>query len=126
MKKGFTLIELLGVIVILAILMMLVFPNIVNYVKNSSKKTDDLTIEMIYKSSDIYISNHSNDFPKNNGNKYVISLDKLVSEDLLSSPIKISDVDITNSKCVQVTYENGYKYELKDNAECIQYISTLD
>ena len=118
--------ELLGVIVILTLLMILVFPSIVNYAKKSSTKTDDLTIKMIYKASDIYISNHSNDFPKNNGNKYVISLDKLVSEDLLSSPVKISDVDITTSKCVQVTYENEYKYELKDNYECIQYIPILD
>ena len=40
-KKGFTLVELLGVIIILSLLIVLVFPKIVNSVKNSTKDTDD-------------------------------------------------------------------------------------
>ena len=37
-NKAFTLIELLGVIIILALLMIIVFPSIINSVKNSSNK----------------------------------------------------------------------------------------
>lgn len=120
MKKGFTLIELLGVIIIIALLTLLVLPKVVNSVKNTSDDTDELTKEIIYKASDLYISNHSNNFKKINGNKYIIDLKDLVDEKLLTSPIKLSesDRDITNSKCIQVTYNNGYEYELKDSGTC--------
>jgi len=119
-NKGFTLIELLGVIIILALLMIIVFPSIINSVKNSSNKTDDLTKELIYNAANLFIDDHINDFPKMNGSKYSIELSTLVDEGLLTGPIKLSgsDLDITNSKCIQVTYNNGYKYELKDSGTC--------
>jgi len=125
MKKGFTLIELLGVIIILALLVILVFPSIVNSVKNSSEKTDDLTLELIYNATDLYISNHKNDFSKKNGYKYIIDLSDLVDEGFLASPIKLSDsdVDITNNKCIQITYNDGYKYELKDIGTCEEILT---
>lgn len=119
-NKGFTLIELLGVIVILSLLTLIVFPSVVNLVKSSSNDTDKVTIDLINNAADIYISNHINDFPKTNGNKYRIELTDLIAEDLLVDGIKLSNGknDITNTKCVQVTYNNGYKYELKDRGTC--------
>lgn len=124
MKKGFTLIELLGVIIILALLMIIVFPSIVNSVKNSSNKTDDLTLDLIYNAADLFIKDHINNFPKMNGSKYSIELKDLVNEGLLVAPIKLSnsDADITNNKCIQVTYQNDYTYELKDSGTCKQFI----
>lgn len=118
-RNGFTLVELLGVIIVLSLLVILVFPSIVNSVKNSSTKTDDLTKEMIYKAADLYISNHKGEFIKTNGSQYVIDLKDLVEEEHLSSPIKLSDgKDITNNKCIQVIYNDGYKYELKNIGTC--------
>ena len=119
-NKGFTLIELLGVIIILALLMIIVFPSIINSVKNSSNQTDDLTKELIYNATDLFIDEHINDFPKNNGSKYSIELSLLVDEGLLTGPIKLSgsDQDITNNKCIQVIYDKGYNYELKDSGTC--------
>ena len=119
-NKGFTLIELLGVIVILALLVVLVFPSIINSVRDSSKKTDRLTLELIYNAADLYIDNNMNKFPKMNGSKYVITLQNLVDEGLLVSPIKLSenDDDLTNRKCVQVSYNDGFQYELKDTGAC--------
>lgn len=123
-NKGFTLIELLGVIIILALLMIIVFPSIINSVKNSSNKTDGLTKELIYNAANLFIDDHINDFPKMNGSKYSIELSTLVGEGLLTGPIKLSgsNLDITNSKCIQVTYNNGYKYELKDSGSCKEII----
>lgn len=123
-NKGFTLIELLGVIIILALLMIIVFPSIINSVKNSSNKTDDLTKELIYNAANLFIDDHINDFPKMNGSKYSIELSTLVGEGLLTGPIKLSgsDLDITNNKCIQVTYNNGYNYELKDSGTCKEII----
>ena len=37
MKKGFTLVELLGVIVILSLLMLIVFPNVLSVIKKSNE-----------------------------------------------------------------------------------------
>lgn len=119
-NKGFTLIELLGVIIILSLLTILVFPNIINSVKNSTDKTDKLTMNLINNASELYISNHLDDFPKDDGNKFSIELSELVAEGLLVSPIKYGkDNDITNKKCVQVTYNNeNFNYELKNTGEC--------
>lgn len=119
-NRGFTLMELLGVIIILALLMIIVFPSIINSVKNSSNKTDTLTKELIYNAADLFISEHKNDFPKMNGSKYSIELKDLVDEGFLISPIKLSDsdLDITNSKCIQVIYQGSYNYELKDTGTC--------
>lgn len=127
-NNGFTLVELLGVIIILALLTILVFPSIINSVKSSGEKTDALTLDMIYRASELYISNHKSDFIKKEGNKYVISLKDLVAEDLLASPIKLSDsdIDITNTKSVQVIYSNGkFTYELKNSGECVEEVQQL-
>ena len=128
-NKGFTLMELLGVIVILSLLMIIVLPNIVNSVRNSSSKTDDATLKLIYDAANLYVSYDNESFPEENGNKYVIALSELVNQNMLKSPITLSDSndDITNTKCVQVTYDNGYKYELKNNGECSKrYLSKPD
>lgn len=125
-NKGFTLIELLGVIIIIALLMVLIFPSVINSIKDSSNKTDSLTYKLIYNAADIHISNHLDYFKKVDQNKYIILLSDLVAEDLLASPIKLSDsgADITNTKCIQVTYSNNkFNYELKDAGTCIEDIA---
>ena len=126
-NKGITLIELLGVIIILALLMIIVFPSIVNSVKKSSNKTDDLTKELIYNASDLFVDQHINEFPKMNGSKYIIELSTLVEEGLLTGPIKLSgsDLDVTNNKCIQVTYNEGYTYELKDSGTCKNFVKYI-
>ena len=123
-KNGFTLIELLGVIIILALLIILVFPSIINSIKKTSGKIDDLTLELVYSAADAYIAKHKSAFPKKNGNKYAIALQELVDDGLLISPIKSAnnDEDLTKLKSVQVTYYNGFNYELKDN-ESIEWFN---
>ncbi|MBE6139659.1 MAG: prepilin-type N-terminal cleavage/methylation domain-containing protein [Firmicutes bacterium] len=121
-NKGFTLIEVLGVVILIALLLLIVFPNIINFIKKSSDEQDRLTKELIFSAADSYIKDHINNFPKvdgiEDGIKYAIELKDLVDEGLLVSPIKYSDSeDITNDKCVQVTYENN-KYEKKLEDEC--------
>ena len=48
MKKGFTLIELLGVIIILSLVSLIVYPSVINTIKNSQNKVDNKTKELIY------------------------------------------------------------------------------
>lgn len=118
-NRGFTLLELLGVIVILALLTTLVFPSILNAIKKSSEETDKLSMDLINNAADLYIENHANEFPKNNGNKYIIEMKELIEDGNLPSNIKISDIDNIEDKCVQVTYiNNKYSYELKNKGIC--------
>lgn len=128
MKRGFTLIELLGVMIILALLVILTFPNIINFIKSSSEKNDNMNLNLIYNATDLYIKENKNDFPKVNGNSYCITLQDLVDNGGLKSPIILSNSndDITNLKSVQVNYQDKFTYELKDNDKCIENINNLD
>lgn len=119
MKRGFTIVELLGVLVILSLLMLLIFPNVIDFIKKANDKIDDGTLNLVYNASDLYIENHILDFPKINGNKYVINLNDLKSENLLPSlDIKKNSLE---DKCVQVTYQDKYEYELKNIGECEEF-----
>jgi len=118
-NKGFTLIELLGVIVIISLLMLIVMPKIINSLKSTSIKVDDLTLKMIYSASELYIDEYPNKFEEINGNKNCITLRDLTGEGYLKSPINVDDIDITDLKSVQVTYNNGFKFEVVDKDDCV-------
>lgn len=124
-KKGFTLIELLGVIIILALLMVVIFPKIINTAKNISSETDDLNMDLIYNAANLYIESNNNDFPKKNGNTYCITLRDLTEGGYIKSPITLnnSDEDITDIKSVEVKYQNGYKLQLVNNDNCDEDIT---
>ena len=127
-ENGFTLVELLGVIVVLTLLILLVFPSIINNIKSSSKDTDKVVKELIYDASYMYISDNEINFPKINGNKYIITLEALIENDLLKAPIKLSngEDDITDKMCVQVMYNDGFEYELVETCEENNVICSSD
>ena len=122
-NRGFTLLELLGVIVILALLTTLVFPSILNTIKKSSNQTDELSMDLISNAADLYIENHANDFKKRNGSKFIIDMKELIEDGNLPSNVKISDIDNIDDKCLQVTYQDGFNYELKDKDSCEYFIA---
>lgn len=123
-NRGFTLLELLGVIVILALLTTLVFPNVLNTIKKSSDQTDKFSMELISNAADIYIENHANSFKKRNGSKFIIDMKELIEDGNLPSNLKISDIEDIEEKCVQVMYKNNdYTYELKDKDSCEYFLA---
>lgn len=119
-KGGFTLIELMGVIIILALLIALSLPSIINFIKSSNDKTDKFNLDLIYSAAESYIKEYKNDYPKVKENVYCISLRELVDDGKLKTPIKLSDSDedITNKKSVEVTYSDKFQYELK--SDCVE------
>lgn len=127
-NKGFTLVELLGVIIILALLMLIVFPKIINSIKTSSDEVDELTMKLISSASDLYINDYQKDFPKLDGAKYCIELKLLVDKDLLKAPITLSDsdMDITDLKSVEVIYKDGYNYKLVNKDICQRTVDGID
>ena len=119
-NKGFTLVELLAVIILLSLLMLLVFPKIVNTIKNSSKDTDKLSEQLIYNATKLYVEKYKNNYPKNDGNVYCVAVKDLVDEKYLTGPVTFSDgEDISNTKTVEVSYTGVFEYSLKDNTECV-------
>jgi len=124
--SGFTLIELLGVIIILSLLMLITVPKIVNPIRSSKNKVDDLTKKLIYNATDIYINERIMIYPKNTQNTYCIPLINLIASGYLKEPINIDDVDITNTASVEVTYDGEYNFEIKNTNSCIQTIVNPD
>lgn len=122
---GFTLIELLGVIVILALLMILVFPSIINSVKSSSEKTDSLVNDLIANAVQLYMDDYSNEFHSIYGNTYCIPINTLVENNYLKDPIKVDGQDITNTKSVKVSYVDKTNIELVDKNTCHDFIVDL-
>ena len=124
-KNGFTLVEMLGVIIILAFLMSIVLPNLINFIKEKNEDADEMNRKLIYNAVELYIDDNKSDFPKVEGNSYCITLETLTTADYLKSPIKFSDsdVDVTKLKTVQVTYQDKYTYSIVDNDDCIEIIS---
>lgn len=124
-KNGFTLIELLGVVTILLLITLLVLPNITGLIKSAGDDEDEVVTEMIVDAAKLYVSDSDGKYKKINGNTYCITLETLVDEGYLKSPITFSnsEEDITSLKSIQLSYSDGFSYKLKDKNSCIEKVS---
>ena len=118
MKKGFTLIELLVVIILIAAIVLLAIPKITNSVKNYNTNVDKTTLNIIKEATKLYISDNESLYPKGSQNTYCISLNELIEKDYLKNTIQYNNQDITNTKVMKVTYDNGFNYELVNKKDC--------
>ena len=86
-KKGFTLIELMGVIVILLLVVMLVFPSIINIAKKANGKIDEVTTTLIISGVKEYVEANKNSYssPTNVGatSTYCVSIQTLIDNNYL-------------------------------------------
>ena len=55
-RKGFTLIELLAVIVVLALILVITFPNLTNVFKNSKLKNEQIFVDRLSQTIDSYVN----------------------------------------------------------------------
>jgi prepilin-type N-terminal cleavage/methylation domain-containing protein len=123
MKKcGFTLIELLVVIILIAAIVLLALPKITNSVNNYNTNVDKITFNLIKEATKLYVSDNENSFIKRSENTYCVSLNELIEENYLKNTIQYNNQDITNTKVIKVTYENGFNYELVDKKACEKVI----
>ena len=116
-KKGFTLMEMLGVIIILSLLMVLVFPNIVNSVRNSTDKTNKVTEDLVSTALDLYMSDNGYEI---NSLYFCIPLQQLIDEGYLKKPIKYDDLDDISSVKSVLRFKNNIS--LVDNDKCLSTI----
>ena len=126
MKKGFTLIELLGVIIILTIITLIVFPNVIAYMYRYKHTSEMNTgVDLIISAAKLYVSDNLSETGSQDGFEYCVSLSKLVDEGYLKSPVKYTTVDdATSAYSVLVNYHNKYMYEVVSNVRRL-YDSSL-
>jgi prepilin-type N-terminal cleavage/methylation domain-containing protein len=92
-KKGFTLVELLAVIVILGVLLSLVVMSVNTYLKKAKETSLNSLIKSIEETSEIYLSDHSSEYPQLNvvGSSFTFELEELVDNNYIKKPV-IDDV----------------------------------
>lgn len=117
-KKGFTLVELLVVIILIAAIVLLALPKITDSVKNNTDNVDKIAFNIIKEATKLYVSDNSNLFHKKENKIYCIKLNELVDNKYLKAPILYNGLDVTNTKVIKITYQNGFNYELKDKEDC--------
>ena len=123
MKRGFTLVELIGVVIILALIALLAFPPILNSIRKTKIELSDASKEILYNAVDLYISENLNDFPKNNGNIYCVTLNILVSKEYLPTKVydSVTGEEISLDSKIEIKVENnGYAYNM--NNDCTEYV----
>lgn len=82
-NKGFTLIELIGVIIIIALIILIVFPATVKLIKDNDKKKFDHYYDIILKGAELYANSRRDDLGGNDGNGCVddVKLSDLIDGD---------------------------------------------
>ena len=112
MKKGFTLVELMAVILLIGLLCVFAIPAVINQVGKKSEEVDDLTKEVIYSATELYIYD-MNIVTPNCGD---ITLQKLIDGNYLdkSSATLASGSEIPTNRIIKVTKDsyNQNQYEL--------------
>lgn len=115
-KKAFTLIEVVVVIFIISIIMILVIPKILNSVKNKQVEISEVSKQMIYDATDIYIKENETLYPTSNDSIYCIKIETLVKSGKLVEPLKDlksnKNISLDNYVKATVNSYNQFDYEV--------------
>lgn len=116
-NKGFTLVELMAVLVIMALLMAVAFPNFTdlsNKVQSNYSRSSQILIKNAAK---MYVNNNKQEVENSiqkNGN-YCLPIGKLIAYEYLDAEA-VSEVKISDNKCIVVTKnETNYQYNLNSS-----------
>lgn len=129
MKKGYTLVEVLAVVVLLTLITFLAMPPIIDYIRNSSGKEDEVMKNLIINSAKMYVSDNFDEYKFSNNFAFCIPVSTLVDQEYLNTPVKYGNInDISNVKSVRVTYNEHYTYNIVDTNNCstINYLAVQD
>ena len=120
-KNGFTLIEILAVVVIIGLIFVLVIPKVANSLRNKKSDVDQTTTNIVISAAKLYVMDNTSKFERVDGNISCMPVSQLVKKGYLEGPVKnvTDDVDITNKKTVQITYNKGFTYEMVDSNDCL-------
>lgn len=110
--RGFTLIEMIAVVGIIALISLISFPAIINQLGEKREEISETTKMIIFDAADLYFSDHQSEYPKAIGESYCITLDSLVSNGMLKSPINdySSGDEIPLTWGVKTTINSFFEY----------------
>ena len=104
-KNGFTLMELLGVIILLALLMLVVFPNVINSIKSTSDLTEEQVSILIKNAAKLYVTDNLDDYSKDE--EYCFPITDLIGTGGLDEEIINSSNNITTDYYVEAQYDDS-------------------
>ena len=84
-KKGFTLVELLAVIVILALIALIAYPNVTKIISGAKENTNKIQMSALNQAMDTYIARHAAEL----GDSEIVCLSDLKKDGLLDKDAKI-------------------------------------
>jgi len=113
-EKGFTLVELLAVIVILALIALIAYPNVAKIISNAKKNTKKIQFASLKDAAETYVARHAAELGDN---------DEVCVSDLKEDGL-IENVTIINPEnneeydgCFEITWDsdyNQYNYSYND------------
>lgn len=118
-EKGFTLVELLGVLIILTIIILVLFPTISTYINNTKEKSFDSEMKIITTSLKNYAEGHKEILPLGEGEYVVLTLGQLKDFGIVNSILKnpLDGKQISDSMEVRITKHNAsYTYEVDETS----------
>jgi prepilin-type N-terminal cleavage/methylation domain-containing protein len=112
-KNGFTLIEMIAVVIIISLLALISLPTIMNQLANKKDEISDVTQSLIFEAAELYMSGKTSTYVKTPGLSYCVSLDDLVNQGYLSSPITDYKTgnEISLSNYVKTTINQYSEYD---------------
>ena len=118
MKKGFTLIELLAIIAIIGVVAFIVFPSVMDSIKNSRQKLYDIQIRDIEKAAEKWSIDHIEYMDNTHLNTIGISLNDLVASSYLQKNNILDPRYKTQMNgCIKISYNDGmnqYEYHYEE------------
>ena len=120
MKKGFTLVELLAVIVLLAIIALITYPNIIGVVEGNKETLLARQIAELEKQSRTWVIEEGGSLQRTDGFVYELTFEELYQAGLISSPTIINPVDRQPLAGCMILAFNGEinNFEITYDEEC--------
>lgn len=116
-RRGFTLIELLGIVIVMGIILLVVFPNVGNSLKQAEDNKYKSFIDNLSMACETYVSMNLSKFPElDDGEVVHVTIDTLIHEGLVKGnvvdPSTNETVSVNNYMCVSKQYDGtlGYVY----------------
>lgn len=116
-NKAFTLVELIATIALIGLISTAIAVPILAQINSSSSKLDEITLDLLYTTTDLYMKKYSNTYDKVNGNIYYVTVEQLIENKLLEENFlsSYSSKVLTKNTQIKVSVvDNAYKYELPD------------
>ena len=109
-SKGFTMIELLGIITILAVILLVSFPTLINVTRRDKERQYNDLINTLCKAGETYIYENQDLYPELNNSEgiFYLRISELVENEL------VNKTEI-NPKTKKTITNNLLKYEVKSD-----------